>query len=237
MRTGILRTVFFSFAYFLFSLFTPLVLFFLPSAWVKKIFIRLDAVEAEHRIAIFRSFVREGETVLEVGAGSGRFAKILGERLSLQTTGVDVCDYSDHSIPFFIYDGKRLPFPDKSYDIVFFAYVLHHTRDQEMLMKEACRVARRHIIIFEDVFTNGIERLFAVWNCFHNNVLHGWVRFRKGHTKGNMARMPFPFTFRSMEGWKNFFTQFPLELISQEVRGMGWKPLTKGIFCLRTHIV
>lgn len=230
----ILRSTLFSFGYFIFSLFTPVVLFFLPSAWVKRLFSRLDAAETERRIAVLQPFC-EGGAVLEVGAGSGRFSKTLSERLRVPTTGVDVCDYSDRSIPFFIYDGRRLPFPDKSYDIVFFAYVLHHTCDQAMMMKEACRVARRHIVIFEDTFTNAIEHLFAIWNCFHNNALHGWVRFRKGYTKGNMAKMPFPFTFRSIQGWRAFFTQFPVELVSQAVHSMGWKPLTKVVFCLKVR--
>ncbi|MDO8494492.1 MAG: class I SAM-dependent methyltransferase [Deltaproteobacteria bacterium] len=230
-----IQNTLFSIGYFVYSLFTPVVLFLFPSTWVKKLFHRLDVAEGERRIESFRPFVRAGEKVLEVGAGSGRFAKTLGKRLGVEAAGVDVCDYSDKEIPFYIYDGYKLPFPDKSYDVVFFAYVLHHVKHQEELLQEACRVAKRHVVIFEDIFSNRVERWFTVWNCFHNNFFHGWVRFLKGSTKGNMAKMPFPFTFRSVEEWKTLFRKLPLTLVSQETRGMGWKPLTKGIFCLKVN--
>lgn len=233
MQTRIFRTGLFSVAYFLFSLFTPLVLFLLPKQRVKKIFGRLDAQEEERRIQAFRSFVRPGESVLDIGAGTGRFAKLLAERLDLKVTGVDVCDYADPDIPFFTYDGKTLPFPDKSFDVVFFGYVLHHIRHQEIIMKEACRVARKYILILEDVYTNPLERAFTCWNDVHNNVLHGWVKFKKGYLKGNPAGMPIPWAFRSIQGWNRFFEQFPVASVSQEIRRPAWKPLTKITFCLK----
>lgn len=233
MQAGIIRTGLFSFSYFLFSLFTPIALFLLPRKKVKKIFSRLDAKEEETRTETFRPFVRPGESVLDVGAGSGRFGRVLEERLKVKVTGVDVYDYSDHTIPFFTYNGKKLPFPDKSFDCVFFAFVLHHIRHQEEMMREACRVARGQIIICEDVYTNQVERLFTCWNDWHNNILQGWVKARKGYLKGSPAKMPMPLTFRSIQGWRDFFRQFPLELLSQAVRKSAYKPLTKTTFCLK----
>ena len=42
----------------------------------------------------------------------------------MKVMGIDVCDYSDGTIPFLIYDGVRLLFPNKSFDVVFLAFIL-----------------------------------------------------------------------------------------------------------------
>jgi ubiquinone/menaquinone biosynthesis C-methylase UbiE len=45
------------------------------------------------------------------------------------------------------YDGGAFPFPDRSFDAVILADVLHHEIDPERLIGECARVARRLLII------------------------------------------------------------------------------------------
>jgi ubiquinone/menaquinone biosynthesis C-methylase UbiE len=225
----------FAVLYFIVSLFQLVVLVLLSPKRIEKLYRRLDAKEEEKRIAAIRPFVSEGDTVLDVGAGSGRFGKAIHERLNVQVTGVDVCDYSDHTMPFFVYDGTTLPFPDKSFDVVFFAFVLHHTRNQEALIQEARRVARKRIVIFEDSYEFAFERLFTCWNDYHTNVFQGWIKARKGYLKGNPFEMPMPLTFRSLQGWGDLFKTIRLRITSQDVRRMGYKPLTKVTFSLQEN--
>ena len=228
-----LRSLLFSLGYFFISLIQLVVLFLLSRNKIRNIYSRLDVKEEGKRIEGMRPHVTPGETVLDVGAGSGRFGKVVQEALKVKVTGVDVCDYSDHTIPFFVYDGKKLPFPDKSFDVVFFAFVLHHIRDQEVIFREACRVARHKIVIFEDTFVWPWEWLFTAWNDYHTNIFQGWIKYWKGYFKGSPAGMPMPFTFRSVKGWTLFFRDFPIEVVSAQVRTMGYKPLTKVTFCLK----
>jgi ubiquinone/menaquinone biosynthesis C-methylase UbiE len=218
--------------YFLISLVTLAVLFCLPASKIKKLYARFDEKEEGWRIEALRSFVRKGETILDVGAGSGRFGKKMQEELGVKVTGVDVCDYSDGTLPFSLYDGAKLPFPDKSFDSVFFALVLHHTKNQESLMREACRVARREIIIIEDVYENPAERLFICWNDYATNILQGWIKVRKGHLFGDPFKMPMPLTFRSSKEWREFFKKFPVKIVSSEIKKSGYKPLRKITFRL-----
>lgn len=227
-----MQSLLFCLLYFLFSFFQLLVLFLLPSSRIRKIYSRLDTKEETKRIESMRPFVQRGDAVLDIGAGSGRFGKAVQEALGVQVSGVDVCDYSDHTIPFFVYDGKKLPFPDKSFDVLFFAFVLHHTRDQEILLREASRVARKQIVIFEDTYQIFFERWFTAWNDFHTNILQGWIKARKSYLKGDPTKMPMPLTFRSVQGWQEFFCKFPVKILSGEVRRMGYKPLMKITFCL-----
>ncbi len=99
-------------------------------------------------------------------------------------------------------------------------------------MKEALRVAKKTIVIFEDTYDYPFERLFVCWNDYHTNVFQGWIKTYKGYFKGSPSKMPMPLTFRSIKDWAQFFSQFPVKVISSEVRKMGYKPLKKATFCL-----
>jgi ubiquinone/menaquinone biosynthesis C-methylase UbiE len=58
-------------------------------------------------------------------------------------------------IPVTAFDGEHLPFPDKSVDVVMFVYVLHHTNDPEVLLREAQRVALKAVVL-KDHTRNGL---------------------------------------------------------------------------------
>ncbi|GEM_PF-541778 len=226
----------FSILYFIFSVIQLLVLLCLPSQKIKSVYTQLDLKEENKRIESIRPFIQAGENILDIGAGSGRFGKKVSEALSVNVTGVDVCDYSDHSIPFYVYDGKKLPFSDQSFDTVFFAFVLHHVKDQEILLREACRVARKKIVIFEDTYEYFFEKYFTGWNDYHTNIFQGWIKFKKGFFKSSPSEMPMPLTFRSVQGWSHFFKKFPVKVLSSEVRKMGYKPLKKVTFYLEISL-
>jgi SAM-dependent methyltransferase len=86
--------------------------------------------------------------VLDVGTGDGLLAKLLSERrpdLSLQ--GLDVLPRAESHIPVQVFDGEHIPYADKSFDVVLFVDVLHHTRDAMALLREAVRTARRALVI------------------------------------------------------------------------------------------
>jgi ubiquinone/menaquinone biosynthesis C-methylase UbiE len=54
--------------------------------------------------------------------------------------------------PVKVFDGARLKFKDKSFDVVLFNAVLHHAaRNTIQLMKDACRIARKRVILIEDI--------------------------------------------------------------------------------------
>jgi SAM-dependent methyltransferase len=57
-------------------------------------------------------------------------------------------------VPVCSFDGKQIPEPNASYDVVMFVDVLHHTKDPMVLLREACRVTR-HTILIKDHNANG----------------------------------------------------------------------------------
>ena len=50
-------------------------------------------------------------------------------------------------VPVKEFDGKRIPHPDKSFDVVMFVDVLHHTEDPTILLAEARRVAKPAVVL------------------------------------------------------------------------------------------
>jgi ubiquinone/menaquinone biosynthesis C-methylase UbiE len=66
-------------------------------------------------------------------------------------SGVDVKDFRQADIPFRQFDGTSIPFPDSAFDHVVVSEVLHHSHEPMMLIRECHRVARRSVIVFEDM--------------------------------------------------------------------------------------
>ncbi|TAN58616.1 MAG: class I SAM-dependent methyltransferase [Rhodospirillales bacterium] len=96
-----------------------------------------------------------GCRVLDVGAGSG----LIGETIATlfpekSVTGVDIATNNRHDlrIPFVRFDGRRLPFADKSFDCVLFCNVLHHVRPEVRtgLLGEALRVTGGGPLVIKD---------------------------------------------------------------------------------------
>jgi len=87
-------------------------------------------------------------TILDVGCGSGELAQsIMKARPDLKVAGLEVQVRPQTLIPVETYDGQHLPYKDKSFDVVMFIDVLHHTDCVSQLLGEAKRVARQLVVI------------------------------------------------------------------------------------------
>ncbi|HSW98863.1 MAG TPA: methyltransferase domain-containing protein [Candidatus Saccharimonadales bacterium] len=102
----------------------------------------------------------KGRRVLDIGAGSCHIAQTLAAKHGLAVTAVDVVDHNITNFPLELYDGKRLPYADGSFDAGLVVFVLHHAADAGALLGEAARVCKR-LIIVEDTPGNRFER--AAW--------------------------------------------------------------------------
>ena len=191
--------------------------------------------EVAARMAALRPFVHSGEHLLDVGAGTGDFLKIIGAGLGARIIGVDIIDYSDNDIDVLLFDGKIIPLADQSVDISIAAFVLHHTRDQAALIEEMKRVTRQRIVIFEDAYFTPWQWLFLVWNDFYANQIVGSIKAFKNFGKLSIVTMPMPLTFRRVPQWEAFFAARELRLLSTSVRHAKIKPISKVTFVLEVE--
>lgn len=163
-----------------------------------------------HRLAhLLAELIPHGADVLDVGCGDGSIAQLIARsRPDVAIRGVDVLVRDVPHIPIEAFDGRELPFEDSSFDVVMFVDVLHHTNDPMVLLRQACRVARRAILI-KDHNLNG--------------VLAGpTLRFmdRVGNSRFGVE---LPFNYWPRSRWREAFVQLDLKLTASR-EGLGLYP-------------
>lgn len=179
--------------------------------------------ESRQAAALVAGHLQPGAAILDVGCGEAYVAAELAHRgMTIET--VDIVDVRkvDH-LPFRLFDGLNLPFPDRTFDVVMPNFVLHHVPDQRKthLLREAARVSRDKVFILEDTPRNAVDRLL--------NRRHG-----EGYRKkiGSSAA----FGFLTRREWEWLFTG--LGLLLRESRALSrfcrapWQPFARSAFLL-----
>jgi len=106
--------------------------------------------------------------ILDVGLGMGTFAKCMLDD-GFNVTGIDIDNTSLYNeIKPIIYDGKKIPLKDNSFDNATIICVLHHCSNQIQVLKEVMRVSKKAIII-EDTYRDNLEHiLIAIRDSIEN---------------------------------------------------------------------
>ena len=134
--------------------------------------------------------------VLDIGAGRCYISKRLKNR-GLNLTCLDVKDLSRTEMKMIVYDGKNFPFRDNEFDSALIAYVLHHCEDPIQVLKEAVRVCKGNIAIFEDTKPSPITNAMD----FLSNKMRG---------------VDTPFKFLSKSEWMIIFSKLNLKTVFVE---------------------
>jgi SAM-dependent methyltransferase len=99
--------------------------------------------------------IPSGSRVLDVGCGDGTIDLLITERQpTVEIEGIDTLLRPKAHIPVRAFDGENIPYAARSFDVVMFVDVLHHTRDPLILLREAVRVAPT--LVIKDHFREGL---------------------------------------------------------------------------------
>ncbi len=140
--------------------------------------------------------LKVGDRILDVGCGKA----FLLHDFTLEVPGVEVAgiDISEYGIanakeevrPFLqVADARKLPFPDKSFDLVYSINTLHNLYCNDMVeaVREIERVARRHKYIEVESFRNEEEQVNLMYwvltgRCFFSPGEWEWFYNLAGYT-------------------------------------------------------
>ena len=134
--------------------------------------------------------------ILDLGSGDGYIAHHLEQMGGKQVVKVDVIDTNLVGEKPIIYDGQKLPFEDKSFDLVLCCYVLHHAPNQKDLLKEMKRVSR-YVLVIEDTPVLRID-----WGL-------SWVHSHSSHGKCDKC-------FHGIDEWGKIFKRCGLVMVKKE---------------------
>ncbi len=98
---------------------------------------------------------RPGESLLDVGCGTGYFTRSLARRLDGPVSGIDIdpawvayaAQRDDLDIDWLVGDARALPFGDKSFDLAVSITAVCFIDDQRQAVREMLRVARRRVAL------------------------------------------------------------------------------------------
>lgn len=107
--------------------------------------------EVSLHFTIYRKFILPHDYILDIGTGTGNTAHLIQMHMpTVSVLGLDIVNMLKKPIPITLYEGKKIPFRNTSYDVSLLFYVLHHIKKPQKLLEEAARITKRTIIVIEE---------------------------------------------------------------------------------------
>jgi len=192
-----------------------------PAEWFheKYVYRRRVQVLSGHLAALIPSHAK----VLDIGCGDGLLAyAIMRIRPDVQIKGLDVLVREQSWIPVEPFDGRVIPYAERSWDIVMFVDVLHHTQDPMVLLREAARVAGTAIVIKDHPVDGFLAR--------------STLRFmdRVGNVRHNVV---VPFNYWPKRKWLSAFESLGLDLVQWTSKLSLYPAIMDWIFGRSLHFL
>ncbi|MBI3181220.1 MAG: methyltransferase domain-containing protein [Myxococcales bacterium] len=110
------------------------------------------------------SQIGRASSVLDVGCGDGSTAAEVALKVgATQVLGVEVQLRPERCIEVRKFNGRLLPFADRSFDAVTVADVLHHASDPQALLSECIRVCRACVVVKDHFAFGPLSEKLLLW--------------------------------------------------------------------------
>ena len=112
----------------------------------------------------------DARTLIDLGCGNGFLLKRIKERHpNLELTGFDIKDEDENGDIYSYLKGniEKLPFPDRSFDVVTCSHTVEHLTQLAQCMSELVRIARKQVFI-----VTPCQRYFYFTLDEHVNFFH-----------------------------------------------------------------
>ncbi len=194
----------------------------------------LSLLKRAHGAAVFNRRVRVlanslaakipvGSSVLDIGCGDGTIATLIQARNpTIAIQGIEFAPRPSCRIPCRAFDGVNIPHESDSFDVCMFVDVLHHTRDLEPLLSQACRVSRRYVLIKDHLAENWLDFKTLQFMDWVGNRPHGVV---------------LPYNYKSTYKWNRYFATAGLRVIDNETEIGLYPPPFSAIFGRKLHFI
>jgi SAM-dependent methyltransferase len=144
--------------------------------------------------------IPSNSSVLDIGCGNGNIGHLLMQNNpSISIQGLEVLARSDCLIECKTFDGIHIPMGDSSVDVSMLVDVLHHTLHPEELLREACRVSRKYILIKDHLCESGIGFAVLKFMDWIGNRPHG---------------VNLVYNYQSKRKWLEYFSSCRLQTIA-----------------------
>ncbi len=164
-------------------------------------------------ISVYEKWIKKGDSLLDVGCGTGVVTKILGDHFSSKIKGADINNYLIYEVPFIKIKNGKIPFKNNSFDFSLLNDVLHHVdKDRQRdVIKEAARVGRK-VLLFEFEPTILGKLADIILNKFHYGDLHT------------------PLSVRTINGWQGLFKSLGFNSKVIKLKKPFWYPFSHIAF-------
>lgn len=161
----------------------------------------------------YEGLISNKDRVIDIGCGNCYITKKIQEKFKCDMSATDIINYCK-GVTFVSAKDGLIPAPDKFFDVALLNDVLHHTTEQEKLIKEANRIAKRVIIVEPE------PTLFTKFFDITLNFIHN-------------PAMPTPLKFRTHDEWCMLFDDMRFDLHVKKLKKPWWYPLSEWLYELR----
>jgi SAM-dependent methyltransferase len=169
--------------------------------WIAKPDVRyVEAIREAEILKVVGDLPKGERRILEIGAGAGWQAKYLGA-LGYQVSAIDLASgiYRQERIwPVIEYDGKRIPFPENEFDVVFSSNTLEHIPAIVEFQSEIQRVLKQDGLACHVLPSSA----WRFWTALTHLVKRWSIPVVHGESAGNVVSEMYYF---SKKYWRSLF--------------------------------